>query len=97
MSTLSKAQEGAFSSQIDKDFANFLSKLVQSSILTDSYSLCVDVLFSDKKGPIYSVEWHPDSSHFCVVYGCILSIMRPLLLFSGHLFLIRTFHTPEKV
>eukprot|EP00111_Clytia_hemisphaerica_P007090 TCONS_00020590-protein len=23
----------------------------------------------DKKGPIYSVEWHPDSSHFCVVYG----------------------------
>jgi len=23
----------------------------------------------DKKGPVYSVEWNPDSSHFCVVYG----------------------------
>ena len=25
-----------------------------------------------KKGPVYEVEWSPDSNEFCVVYGCIL-------------------------
>jgi translation initiation factor 2A len=23
-----------------------------------------------KKGPIYAVDWHPNSKEFCVVYGC---------------------------
>ena len=25
-----------------------------------------------KKGPIYEVEWNPNSEEFCVLYGCIL-------------------------
>ena len=28
-------------------------------------------LFTDKKGPVYSVEWSPNAKEFCVVYGCI--------------------------
>jgi len=31
-----------------------------------------DLPMSGKKGPIYSVEWNPNSEEFCVVYGCIL-------------------------
>jgi translation initiation factor 2A len=23
-----------------------------------------------KPGPVYHVDWHPNSSEFCVVYGC---------------------------
>ena len=29
------------------------------------------VFISGKKGPIYEVEWNPNSQEFCVVYGCI--------------------------
>lgn len=34
--------------------------------------MCSDLPMSGKKGPIYSVEWNPNSEEFCVVYGCIL-------------------------
>ena len=34
--------------------------------------LCSDSPMAGKKGPIYSVEWNPNSEEFCVVYGCIL-------------------------
>ena len=30
--------------------------------------------FTDKKGPVYAVEWSPNSTEFCVVYGCILQV-----------------------
>ena len=48
------------------------------------YSLCLSIhclcccmnshtfIPSGKKGPIYAVEWNPNSEEFCVVYGCIL-------------------------
>ena len=29
----------------------------------------------EKKGPIYAVEWSPNSEEFCVCYGCILTIL----------------------
>eukprot|EP00795_Rhopilema_esculentum_P016937 gene16937-8426_t len=29
----------------------------------------------DKKGPVYSVDWNPNSAEFCVIYGCIFSIL----------------------
>ena len=31
----------------------------------------------DKKGPIYDVQWHPNSQEFCVLYGCILTPSHP--------------------
>jgi len=34
--------------------------------------MCSDLPMSGQKGPIYSVEWNPNSEEFCVVYGCIL-------------------------
>ena len=30
------------------------------------------LLSTGKRGPIYSVQWSPNSKEFCVVYGCIL-------------------------
>ena len=30
------------------------------------------LLFLAKSGPIYSVDWNPNSVEFCVVYGCIV-------------------------
>ena len=30
--------------------------------------LCV----AAKNGPVYSVEWNPNCTEFCIVYGCIL-------------------------
>ena len=33
------------------------------------------LLFTAKNGPVYSVEWHPDGKEFCVVFGCILSLL----------------------
>ena len=31
-----------------------------------------NLVILDKKGPIYDVQWHPNSEEFCVLYGCIL-------------------------
>ena len=33
-------------------------------------------LFLGKKGPIYAIDWNPNSLQFCVVYGCILAWMK---------------------
>ena len=31
-------------------------------------------MHAGKKGPIYEVEWNPNSQEFCVIYGCILAL-----------------------
>lgn len=42
--------------------------------------LCHFILWSPaKRGPIYSVQWSPNSKEFCVVYGCILCHLTLLL------------------
>ena len=33
---------------------------------------CVFLVFKGKRGPVYAVQWSPNSKEFCVVYGCIL-------------------------
>ena len=30
-----------------------------------------NLVILDKKGPIYDVQWSPNSEEFCVLYGCI--------------------------
>lgn len=36
----------------------------------------LSVLYSiDKRGPIYTVDWNPNSNEFCVIYGCIFSVI----------------------
>lgn len=30
-----------------------------------------NLVILDKKGPIYDVQWNPNSEEFCVLYGCI--------------------------
>lgn len=47
--------------------------------------------FSAKNGPIYSVQWNPNSTDFCVVYGCILvAIIYFLKLIHSLLILCQT-------
>ena len=48
-----------------------------------------NLVILDKKGPIYDVQWHPNSEEFCVLYGCIrslsLSHIYPGFYFFKHL------------
>lgn len=37
-------------------------------------SMLFTIPFPGKKGPIYAVEWNPNSEEFCAVYGCILLV-----------------------
>lgn len=37
------------------------------------HSWCYVFFPAGKKGPIYNVDWNPNSEEFCVVYGCILN------------------------
>ncbi|OUC45949.1 hypothetical protein D917_08104, partial [Trichinella nativa] len=36
----------------------------------------------DREGPIHSVDWHPGSKLFCVVYGCMQNIPSKAALFD---------------
>jgi hypothetical protein len=59
---------------LDAKVTVFLQKILYSLIIlyTDIQTARFDVwkyFYTGKEGPIYSVEWSPKSSEFCVVYG----------------------------
>ena len=39
------------------------------------FEVMIVLIPAGKKGPVYEVEWSPDSNEFCVVYGCIHCVL----------------------
>jgi hypothetical protein len=51
----------------------YVSIFIAAYIYTCSYIMILILNnFLAKKGPIYALDWNPNSTQFCVVYGCIL-------------------------
>ena len=52
-------------------YVSICSEDFRSCSKTDQLYTLIFSEYLAKKGPIYAIDWNPNSSQFCVVYGCI--------------------------